>query len=106
MTATLIRRVVPPPNFDSAINMLLMDEIEADGVQTPPPSGTVLAVYGKQPAAPTGYGAPAKGSPSPNQGKNKRKRTTNNGNYDTGSSSSGGAQVQQHRSRRTRLATH
>jgi hypothetical protein len=47
MTATPIRCVVPPPDFDSAVNMLLMDEIEAGGVQTPQPTGTARAVYGK-----------------------------------------------------------
>lgn len=83
MTAKLIRRTVPSPDFDTAVNMLLMDELEAVGVSTPAPSsGSALAAYGKAPAAP--------GSPSPNQGKTKRKRTTNNGGYPAGSSSSTG----------------
>ncbi|KAM0826007.1 hypothetical protein ACQ4PT_069166 [Festuca glaucescens] len=88
MTATLIRRAVPPPDFDSAVNMLRMDEIEAGGLSTAPPPATALVATGKLPAAPAGYGPgaamPAKGSTSPHTGKPRRKKNT----YEQGSSSS------------------
>jgi hypothetical protein len=38
MTAKLIRRTVPSPNFDTTVNMLLMDELEAVIVSTTAPS--------------------------------------------------------------------
>ena len=72
MKAKFIRRSSPPCDFDTAVSMLLMDELEDGGVGSS--SDTALAVYKPPRAAAAGAG-----SPSPNQGKTKRKQFTNSG---------------------------